>query len=1194
MQLHRPIPVLLALLLAACSAPIDLPGETPDAAVEEPCANPCGELCCAEGEQCDPATSTCAPPCEPRCAGRVCGSDSCGGSCGECPESHACDENAGRCVCVPDCRGKLCGDDGCGGTCGTCGPAQACSDGACLSCVPACDGRSCGFDGCGGLCGSCAPGQVCEEENGACVPCSGDASCAGNSAGERCSAGRCVECSEDGHCAIGRCDLPSGRCVECGSDGHCAQVPGKPYCEAQRCTQCRTDADCGGATPECGPGGSCRVRGGNDSCAAPERLNFSGTVARASGTTVGAKDDGRGGCGGGGADRVYRVELTGETYLDVTVVPRDPSFQPVLYVLEEDCAYYYQSDELGCGAAATPGATTRIELSAVPAGTYWIWVDGAAGSAGAYDLEVRKRTPPPPPANDGCAGVIPLDFVNGRAHVQGDSRSAAPDVEGSCQSVGRDVVYRITTTAEHRLAAQVFRDFSTPAFEPALHLRNDCASGASTSEHACHAGSSGLSRLELARLAPGTYYLWVDARSASGGRFTLDVELLPPGPAPLNERCASAATLAFDSTGKATARGALAPAEDDDDGTCGGSWGDVVYRFTTVAERRLTATVSNVPANVRPYLYVRGECGAYDRQLACDPQEVEVNVLAPGTWYLWVDSGSSAAGEFDVTVQLDAPRYPPAHDVCAGAIPIPMANGVGRVSGSTRLATGSTAATCGGNAEDVVYTFTTTVEQDVVATVSPTAGSPDYEPVVFIRNACASSSPSAQFGCGALSSGKATAQAAKLPPGTWYVWVDGEDSKGDFELEVKLSEPPLTGNVDFCPGVSVELVDDRAVLTGSTTGFVNNTGSWTCGGGGPDHVYAITLPTRSSLTVRVDSPGTVLAPVVYLRGDCTSELLADELSCGNGDPGMAYPAWFRVDDLAPGTYYLWIDGYDGSDGVYSAEIVRGPVVTAPPAGNRCPGPALTLVNGTVTVEENTALADDWVDSSCNVRGLDTAFSFTLPVEQSVTAKVTPIDPALMPVVSIRSTCSDYTSESVCRYTSTFGGTAEAVAPRLPAGTYTVWVDSVTDYGGRFKLEVTAASPLPRPANDDCAAPTEVFANSSVQGTTVAADPDYGTGNFGSSLCSVWYEPLGADLVYRYRPTADGDVTVTVQPETDFDMAIWVTSGTCGAEGSCVAYQDDNYSGEAESVTFSGVAGTDYFIVVDSWSNEKGTFTLSVE
>ncbi|MFN7131715.1 MAG: hypothetical protein ACK4N5_06505, partial [Myxococcales bacterium] len=751
--------------------------------------------------------------------------------------------------------------------------------------------------------------------------------------------------------------------------------------------------------------------------------------------------------------------------------------------------------------------------------------------------------------------------------------------------------------SEQKLVARVQRDFSTPAMRPLLHLRKACSDGNATSELACAEGAAGVGTLTVERLPAGEWFLWVDSDASAGGRFSLTVELSAPGAGPANENCVVPEPLVFDGAGKAqvssTLKGALSHAK----ASCGGSsGGDVVYRFTTTAEQHLVAKLSGLDADASPVVHLRKSCGDRATEVACGTKAgFEVNVLPPGEWFVWVAESWSASyqGPFTLELQLGPPRHPPANDVCAGATPLSFAAGAATVNGSTRLATPSTTSSCGSSGADVVYGFTTLGERSVTLTVTPSTGSTGFEPVVFLRTDCNQAGAVAEKACGTFANGKAAARADTLPAGTYFVWVSNDGGPGgDFSLRVELADPVAPVGNDTCPGMPVTFTNDRAVLTGSTELATHAATSAVCGGQGPDHVYAITLPTRSSLEAGITSLTPGFTPVLYLRKVCGSAVRTDELDCAS-----AYDRrYVAAGSLEAGTYFLWIDGYGGSRGEYRAEVVRGPTPTAPLA-DTCPGAVLTLVNGTVTVDDDLRLAAYDEDGTCTYGSRDAVFEFAIPAQQSLRAKVVPLGPGLAPSVFIRSLCGDSDSELVCGHATDSGRTIEAVVPNAPAGTYAVWVKAEENATGiqttgRFRLELTAAAPLVPPANDSCAGPADIAAGATVQGTTVGAAGDFGaTGPWGS--CSTSYPPIGPDLVYRFVPAASKAYTITVQPEEDYDVSLWVTT-TCGAPASCVARRDDNYAGTAETVTLNATAGTTYFIHVDSFAKEAGAFTLSVQ
>ena len=152
------------------------------------------------------------PFCTSDCNQKECGNDGCGGSCGSCPPSSACDGTL--CACIPVCGASVCGADGCGGICGTCGTNELCTGGEC-ACAGSCAGKSCGSDGCGGTCGDCPFDTTCQGDQCVCSPICGSKVCGTNGCG-----GSCGECDEATSCVDGSCVcVPDCAGVACGDDG---------------------------------------------------------------------------------------------------------------------------------------------------------------------------------------------------------------------------------------------------------------------------------------------------------------------------------------------------------------------------------------------------------------------------------------------------------------------------------------------------------------------------------------------------------------------------------------------------------------------------------------------------------------------------------------------------------------------------------------------------------------------------------------------------------------------------------------------------------------------------------------------------------------------------------------------------------------------------------------------------------------
>jgi hypothetical protein len=238
---------------------------------------------------------------------------------------------------------------------------------------------------------------------------------------------------------------------------------------------------------------------------------------------------------------------------------------------------------------------------------------------------------------------------------------------------------------------------------------------------------------------------------------------------------------------------------------------------------------------------------------------------------------------------------PFANDGCAGAQALVFKSGTAKVNATTEDMLGENKALddlspqgCGGvGGGDVVYSATINQRTTIKATVKA-----PFSPRLYVLD-----SP-----CGnekVLACGTTLATTAELDPGTYYVVVDSDSAgqKGDFSLTVELIPSPLPSN-DTC-GTA------KAINAGPNPTQVLGTTNWgldqykgTCGGDGvSDVVYSFAATdVNDDLTVTLSAP---FASVLILRGQgCSGGF---QLACStNGN--------LSIPGLAPGTYYLFVDG----------------------------------------------------------------------------------------------------------------------------------------------------------------------------------------------------------------------------------------------------------------------------------------------
>ena len=342
-------------------------------------------IACSDGDPCtddlcEPASGCVYKPipgcCEPSCAGKACGDDGCGGSCGACGPSEACE--AGACVCQADCAGKGCGPDGCGGTCGICGPGLTCSGAGQCACEPDCGGKSCGDDGCGGSCGACAADQSCTAA-GLCV-CEPD--CAGKACGGDGCGGSCGVCPGGTSCQSGLCQCdPDCAGKACGGDG----------CGGS-CGSCAAGSSCSGGQCESDValGDTCETAfgiGGLPYTVLGDTSDATSDYGYASGECPGEPI----GWGAGSKDEAYQFTPPQTGPYTFTLNAGYDSNLYVVTACDNIAASCLAADEeIGTGKEEV------VHLSLVKGGSYWIIVDGYGNTtdqSGGYTLTVAKCTP---------------------------------------------------------------------------------------------------------------------------------------------------------------------------------------------------------------------------------------------------------------------------------------------------------------------------------------------------------------------------------------------------------------------------------------------------------------------------------------------------------------------------------------------------------------------------------------------------------------------------------------------------------------------------------------------------------------------------------------------------------------------------------------------------------------------------------
>lgn len=356
------------------------------------------------------------------------------------------------------------------------------------------------------------------------------------------------------------------------------------------------------------------------------------------------------------------------------------------------------------------------------------------------------------------------------------------------------------------------------------------------------------------------------------------------------------------------------------------------------------------------------------------------------------------------------------------------------------------------------------------------------------------------------------------------------------------------------------------------------------------------------------------SPSIRLDGVDFDESLYLFSSCGDvagtcgkqmgADVAVAGPEQVVFAPDQDGTYYVGVDGKSAADhGAFTLKID----VHDTPKNDTCANrELLSWKGGEATARGDTgkalnrlSFADDMGCARTRATGPELFYAVPLAAHKTYRIKVTP-GAGYDPAIYLFGSCSAVKSSCLGSADAMPAGSAEQlhVTPKAP-GTYLLAVDSrngdAADAAGTFDVEVTELKP---PANDTCSVARALSwcgkKAAAFGDTTEAADAV----NLPATGCTS-SDTEGADLFYTVYLTANRSYTVTLQPSSGHNAAVYVLAGCDKSTLSCLAGADSGSAGAAEKVTFRAKESGAYIIGVDSRyptgsGLSAGTFVLTVE
>ncbi|MBL8937756.1 MAG: hypothetical protein JNM69_24545, partial [Archangium sp.] len=524
-----------------------------------------------------------------------------------------------------------------------------------------------------------------------------------------------------------------------------------------------------------------------------------------------------------------------------------------------------------------------------------------------------------------------------------------------------------------------------------------------------------------------------------------------------------------------------------------------------------------------------------------------------------------------------------AGDTCATAIAMtPISSTQFTATGSLTSANDDSSGTCGGAGKDIAFTFVVAQASDVSFTITSIGGS--STPVGYLRRDDCTTELRCQ-------SGTSASTPVNLQAGSYRLIVDAlsATATGTFTATVTLSTPvPMVG--DDCSGAEVlTLTSGSTTVSATTDGYMQNVTTTACTAAGPDRYYRLTLPTTTASLTATVTPSSGSRASVMLLGPTTiaSCATASELTCGES-PSSSAQGTLTATSLASGTYYLVVKNVGVGSGAFSMTVTTQ---TAGIAGDTCSTAVpLVFTGGAASASSTVSGAANDQSSTCATSSADVVYSFTATAGQVFSASVTP-GSTWRPILTLmQGTACSSATQTACNASTTGGGSASIPSTTLTAGTYYLWVDSVSGAGaGTFTLSASLTGGTST-GGESCTAPTPltfVGNSATVSGTTVGRVND----NTSSLVCT---SVTGPDVVYSFTVTSGQSVTAVLTPSGSFRGALVLEgpSASCStaSEYDCLA---GTASGATVNFSATSLAAGTYYLWVDGVSGASGTFSLSV-
>ncbi|MCA9575435.1 MAG: putative metal-binding motif-containing protein [Sandaracinaceae bacterium] len=342
---------------------------------------------------------------------------------------------------------------------------------------------------------------------------------------------------------------------------------------------------------------------------------------------------------------------------------------------------------------------------------------------------------------------------------------------------------------------------------------------------------------------------------------------------------------------------------------------------------------------------------------------------------------------------------------------------------------------------------------------------------------------------------------------------DGLDNDCDLSIDEAVCGRPPHDQCEDALDVSAGGLFDL-----STAGARDDYGAL-CSGPAREVVARFVLDDARDVTLRADAAGSTQ---VELRSGCGGGTV---LRCDTGSPGEV-----RRRALPAGTYFVFVASSAGS---VQLSVAFDPPTTQP--SNEDCGSARTVIPPFAESGSFVGTVDDLTLSCGQPLAGDLVYAFEVPAgpPQDVVVAFAATSTTDAVRFSLRSTCSDASSELGCVRGSPAGGRFRSLAP----GPYVLVVEGPAEREVDFAIDVRLEPGTTAPPGDSCAAPIDTPLEQIVHGTLADKRDAIQT------PCGFFYR----DAVHRFVLSEPRDVSIDLLAGTNGGAFVFGALGdTCEA------------------------------------------------